>query len=63
MLVPAVGRKVIDLGGNLEKGMSSFGFSLEAMSAQARSSANLQIAGKLDDIGHPRDPRRVIHTR
>ncbi|KAF7320214.1 NAD(P)-binding protein [Mycena kentingensis (nom. inval.)] len=59
MLVPAVGRKVIDLGGNIEKGASFRTFPYLWL---IQRSIHAQAHWQLDDSRNARDPCRTLYA-
>jgi len=63
LLVPGVGRKVIDLGGNVEKGWSLLRpMSLTAKNEFNNSSSYVQVDRKRDDHGCQRVTGRDAHS-
>lgn len=51
LLVPAIGRRVFDLGGNLEKGANPFANTSPYSSSQFCLSSHIQIDWQLNDLG------------
>ena len=62
-LVPAIGRRVLDLGGNVEKGDIASLYSADSFMLTTEPSTNLQTHWQLIDPGVHRTHCRVVHDR